>query len=109
MSAYDKVMLARSKGRPTGTAYIEHIFDSFVELHGDRRFGDDPAIIGGIALLDGMPVTVIGHQGACAAKLWHAQPRRLPQGTAADEAGGKVPPSSSLPGGHFRGLLRPGR
>lgn len=59
MSAYDKVMLARAKGRPTGTAYIEHIFDSFVELHGDRRFGDDPAIIGGIALLDGMPVTVI--------------------------------------------------
>ena len=59
MSAYDKVMLARSKGRPTGAAYIEHIFDSFVELHGDRRFGDDPAVIGGIGLLEGMPVTVI--------------------------------------------------
>ena len=59
MSAYDKVILARSKGRPTGTAYIEHIFDHFVELHGDRRFGDDPAVIGGIGLLDNMPVTVI--------------------------------------------------
>ena len=59
MSAYDKVMLARSKGRPTGTAYIENIFESFIELHGDRRFGDDPAITGGLCMLDGMPVTVI--------------------------------------------------
>ncbi len=59
MSAYDKVMLARSKGRPTGTSYIENIFESFIELHGDRRFGDDPAIVGGIATLEGVPVTVI--------------------------------------------------
>ena len=59
MSAYDKVMLARSKGRPTGTSYIENIFDSFIELHGDRRFGDDPAIVGGIATLEDVPVTVI--------------------------------------------------
>ena len=51
MSAYDKVMLARSKGRPTGAAYIENIFEQFVELHGDRRFADDPAVIGGLALL----------------------------------------------------------
>ena len=59
MSAYDKVMLARSKGRPTGTSFIENVFDRFIELHGDRRFGDDPAVVGGIATLDGMPVTVI--------------------------------------------------
>ncbi len=59
MSAYDKVMLARSKGRPTGAAYIENIFDGFVELHGDRRFADDPAIVGGLALLGNIPVTVI--------------------------------------------------
>ena len=59
MSAYDKVMLARAKGRPTGTSFIENVFDSFIELHGDRRFGDDPAVVGGIATLDGMPVTVI--------------------------------------------------
>ena len=59
MSAYDKILSARSKGRPTGTAYIEKIFDSFIELHGDRRFGDDPAVIGGLAFLDGIPVTVI--------------------------------------------------
>lgn len=59
MSAYDKVVLARSKGRPTGAAYIENIFEDFIELHGDRRFGDDPAIVGGLATLDGCPVTVI--------------------------------------------------
>lgn len=59
MSAYDKIMAARSKGRPTGAAYIEKVFDSFIELHGDRRYGDDPAVIGGLALLDDIPVTVI--------------------------------------------------
>ncbi len=59
MSAYDKVLLARAKGRPTGLSYIEHVFEDFVELHGDRRFSDDPAIVGGIASLDGRPVTVV--------------------------------------------------
>ena len=59
MSAYDKVLLARAKDRPTGMSYIENIFSAFVELHGDRRFGDDPAIVGGLAELEGMPVTVI--------------------------------------------------
>lgn len=59
MSAYEKVLLARAKDRPTGLSYIENIFEDFVELHGDRRFADDPAIVGGIATLDGKPVTVI--------------------------------------------------
>lgn len=59
MSAYDKVLLARAKDRPTGMSYIENIFSAFVELRGDRRFGDDPAIVGGLAELEGMPVTVI--------------------------------------------------
>lgn len=59
MSAYDKVLLARAKDRPTGMSYIENVFSAFVELHGDRRFGDDPAIVGGLAELEGMPVTVI--------------------------------------------------
>ncbi len=59
MSAYDKVQLARSKGRATGLSYIETIFEDFIELHGDRRFGDDPAIVGGLATLRGKPVTVI--------------------------------------------------
>ena len=59
MSAYDKVLLARAKGRATGLSYIDHIFEDFVELHGDRRFADDPAIVGGVATLGGRPVTVI--------------------------------------------------
>ena len=59
MSAYEKVLLARAKDRPTGLSYIENIFADFTELHGDRRFGDDLAIVGGLATLGGMPVTVI--------------------------------------------------
>ena len=59
MSAYDKVLAARAKGRPTGLSYIENIFEDFIELHGDRRYGDDPAIVGGIATLEGQPVTVL--------------------------------------------------
>jgi acetyl-CoA carboxylase carboxyl transferase subunit alpha len=59
MSAYEKVLLTRAKDRPTGLSYIENIFEDFVELHGDRRFADDPAIVGGIATLNGKPVTVI--------------------------------------------------
>lgn len=59
MEAFERVQAARSKGRPTGTDFINHIFDDFIEMHGDRRFGDDKAIVAGIARLNGMPVTVI--------------------------------------------------
>lgn len=59
MSAFDKVLLARAKGRPTGLSYIQELFEDFIELHGDRRFADDPAIVGGIAVFEGRPVTVI--------------------------------------------------
>lgn len=58
-NAYRKVRLARDNGRPTGLDYIRHIFQDFIELHGDRRFGDDAAVVGGIALLNDSPVTVI--------------------------------------------------
>ena len=59
-TAYDRVKTARSVKRPTALSYIEGIFTDFFELHGDRRFADDHAIVGGIAMLDGKPVTVIG-------------------------------------------------
>ena len=59
MGGYEKVLLARAKDRPTGLSYIENIFQDFIELHGDRRFADDPAIVGGLATLGGRPVTVI--------------------------------------------------
>ncbi len=57
--AYERVLRARSKDRPTGMGFINGIFTDFVELHGDRRYGDDPAIVGGLARLAGRPVTVI--------------------------------------------------
>lgn len=62
LTAWDRVCLARLSARPTTLEYIECIFSSFIELHGDRAFGDDKAIVGGLALLDDMPVTVIGNQ-----------------------------------------------
>jgi len=60
--AWQRVELARHPERPTTLQYAERIFDDFVELHGDRTYGDDPALVGGIALLNGMPVTFFGHQ-----------------------------------------------
>ena len=58
ISAWEKVQLARQLERPKALDYINSIFDDFIELHGDRNFGDDKSIVGGIATLDGKPVTV---------------------------------------------------
>lgn len=62
MKPWDRVQVARHPNRPTTLDYIPHIFDDFIELHGDRLYGDDEAIVGGIAFFQGQPVTVIGHQ-----------------------------------------------
>ncbi len=59
MTAYEKLCAARAKGRPTGLRYIEEIFTDFLEFHGDRRYSDDKAVVGGIARLCGESVTVI--------------------------------------------------
>ena len=66
--AYSRVRQARDNGRPTGLDYIKNIFDGFIELHGDRRYADDPAIVGGIATLNGNPVTVIAIEKGHTAK-----------------------------------------
>ena len=58
-SAWDCVQKARKKDRPVGEDYIRELFPDFIEFHGDRLYGDDAAIIGGIASFDGTPVTVI--------------------------------------------------
>ena len=64
MDAWEKVKAVRKVERPQACDYMEHIFDFFVESHGDRTFRDDPAIMGGLAFLDGQPVTVIAeHKG----------------------------------------------
>ena len=62
MTAWEKVEAARDAKRLTSLDYIETVFDSFMELHGDRAFRDDGAIVGGLGVLDGQPVTVIGVQ-----------------------------------------------
>ena len=67
-TAWEKVQIARQTQRPKTTDYIKNIFNDFIEFHGDRNFGDDKAIIGGIALLDEIPVTVIGEQKGKSAK-----------------------------------------
>ena len=59
-SAYEIVRIARGSRRPTAADYIRNVFTDFMELHGDRRYADDAAVVAGIACLDGMPVTVIG-------------------------------------------------
>ncbi len=59
---WQKAQVARYVERPSTRDYINLIFKDFIELHGDRCYGDDKAIIGGIALLDKRPVTVVGHQ-----------------------------------------------
>jgi acetyl-CoA carboxylase carboxyl transferase subunit alpha len=61
-SAFERVQLARHPERPHTSDFIERIFEDFVELHGDRRFGDDPAIVCGLARFHGLPVVVVGHQ-----------------------------------------------
>lgn len=61
-TAWERVVLARKLDRPKSLDFINAIFDDFIELHGDRNFADDKAIVGGIATLDGIPVTVIGEQ-----------------------------------------------
>ncbi|WJQ79126.1 acetyl-CoA carboxylase carboxyltransferase subunit alpha [Brevibacillus brevis] len=62
ISPFQRVQIARLRNRPTTLDYIPLLFTDFIELHGDRLYGDDKAIIGGIAKYKGMPVTIIGHQ-----------------------------------------------
>jgi acetyl-CoA carboxylase carboxyl transferase subunit alpha len=62
MKPWDRVQIARHPSRPTTLEYISLLFTDFFECHGDRSFGDDEAIVGGIAKFHGHPITVIGHQ-----------------------------------------------
>ena len=67
-AAYERVKLARDSKRPTGLDYIKNIFKGFIEFHGDRRYADDTAIVGGIAKLNNTPVTVIAIEKGHTAK-----------------------------------------
>lgn len=62
MDAWQKVQVARHPERPTTLDYIQYLFTDFMELHGDRLFGDDAAIVAGVGFFEEQPVTIIGHQ-----------------------------------------------
>lgn len=62
MKPWDRVQIARHPNRPTTLDYIPLLFTDFIEVHGDRTFGDDAAIVAGIGKFQGLPVTIIGHQ-----------------------------------------------
>ena len=62
LSPWQRVQIARHPRRPYALDYFERLFTDLIELHGDRHYADDKAIVGGLAYLDGQPVVVIGHQ-----------------------------------------------
>ena len=62
LTAYQKVQLARHPQRPYFLDYVEHLCSDFVEIHGDRKFGDDAAMVGGFGLVRNTPICLIGHQ-----------------------------------------------
>lgn len=68
LSPWDRVQLARHAQRPHTLDYVKMVFTDFVELHGDRRHGDDPALVGGLAKLNGRTVMIVGHQKGSDAK-----------------------------------------
>jgi acetyl-CoA carboxylase carboxyl transferase subunit alpha len=61
-TAFERVLLARHADRPYTLDLIERLFEDFVELHGDKRFAEDPAIVCGLARFHGLPIVVVGHQ-----------------------------------------------
>ena len=69
LTPWQKVQLSRHPERPYTLFYVHHIFDNFIELHGDRKAADDKAIVGGLAELDGQSVVVIGHQKGVNTKM----------------------------------------
>ncbi len=62
LTPWQKTLVARHPRRPYTMDYVRTLIDSFVEVHGDRRFADDPAIITGLGTLRGRPVVIVGHQ-----------------------------------------------
>jgi acetyl-CoA carboxylase carboxyl transferase subunit alpha len=68
LTAWQKVQLSRHPNRPYTLDYVERLFEDFVELHGDRTFGDDAAIVAGLARFHGRSVAVVGHQKGRGAK-----------------------------------------
>ncbi len=81
-TAYERVRIARGAKRPTGMDYLQNVFHGFFELHGDRRYADDPAIVGGLAWLGALPVTVL------AIEKGHTAKERIQRGFGAPQPEG---------------------
>jgi acetyl-CoA carboxylase carboxyl transferase subunit alpha len=79
LSRWQKTQLSRHFDRPPFLDYLEHLFTDFMELHGDRKFSDDPAIIGGLAHFQGEPVMVVGHEKGRTIKEKMARNFGMPQ------------------------------
>lgn len=62
LTPWERVQISRKSDRPSGSAYIRALFTDFIEFHGDRKYGDDPAVIGGVGAFHGIPVTVIAQE-----------------------------------------------
>ena len=96
LGPWQRAQIARHQQRPYTLDYIGLLFTDFVELHGDRAFGDDKALIAGLAKYHGRPVAVIGHQkgpryeATLGAQFWPAEAGGLSQGAARDATGGEI-------------------
>ena len=96
LTPWQRVLVARHPSRPYMLDYVERLFTNFDEIHGDRRFGDDGAIVCGFAEFKGTPVLVVGHQKGRDTKqkvlrnFGYAQAGGVPQGVARDAARGEV-------------------
>ena len=100
-----RLAIARNPQRPGITDYIDMLFTDFVELRGDRLCGEDPAILGGVALFHGAPVTVIGTRKG---KTLEENVRGVSQGPAADAPGGEISPPRPHVHRYLRRLSRHG-
>ena len=76
VTAFERVQLARHPDRPYTLDFIERIFEDFSEIHGDRRYADDPAIVCGFARFHGMPAAIVGHQKGANFETSECQSRR---------------------------------
>src|ERR1043166_7285413 len=93
VTAFERVQLARHPDRPYTLDFIERIFEEFSEVHGDRRYGDDPAIVCGFARFHGMPVAIVGHQKGRDTKqrqFRNAKARGLSKSHSSNEARRKI-------------------
>ena len=82
LSSWQKVQLSRHPDRPYTLAYINRICENFIELHGDRNFKDDKAIVGGFGQINGETVMIIGQQKGVNTKMIIEQPKQQQQGIA---------------------------